>query len=259
MSREGRVWRDALTIAGVLLLFAGFALTPFRPSKFGDRNFHVEARERLCDPWGGLFRGVWALQGAGTHILLHRPLSLRGSRLSGGAYWRAAVVWSALCVCLAMVLLRRTGEELGGTRAGWVTLVLALAPPFVVYYSFGILSEPPAFVGAVLAGYGWARWLRRGERPYLTGSWWIAWAGVAILLLCRPNALFLLAAAALCALALLRSAAPARRRAAVFILTGLAVPLAASLASILLVRVLGGGWQERNLARRDAGPVAVSG
>lgn len=236
-------------MAAAALMFAGFALTPFRPSKFGDRNFHVEAKRLSAAIRGAVPMADFRISKApGPVFYFTVPYLFVAPGSPEEDFWRAAVLWSAICVCLAMVLLRRTGEEIGGPRLGWIALALALFPPFVVYYSFGILSEPPAFIAAVLIGYGWVRWLKRRERPVLTWSWWLTWGGVAFLLLCRPNALFLVVAAALCALGFLRSREAIRRSAAIFILSGLAVPLATTLGSVLLVRALGGGWQERNLA-----------
>jgi hypothetical protein len=234
----------------VLVLFGVIALTSFRPAKFGDLDFHREAQALA-----GAIRGAGSLadfkiaKAPGPVFYYTIPYLLVRPGSSDNTYWTAAFLWTILWVSIALVLVRRAGEFLGGKLVGWLALAFILAPPFIVYYSFGILSEPPAFIGAVLFGYGWARWRQTHERPVFSPSWWLTWSGLALLLLCRPNTLLILGVALLCGLVASRSKSTENRQFGLFVATGVAVPVAFCLCAFLLIRTLGGGWQEGNLAQ----------
>ena len=65
-------------------------------------------------------------------------------------YWRSAVAWNAFWMLIAILLIRRTGNLLGRSLAGKMAAGLSLILPFATYYSFGIASETPAYVAAVV-------------------------------------------------------------------------------------------------------------
>jgi len=112
-------------------------------------------------------------------------------------YWAAALIWMAAWVSACVLLLRRTAEHIGGPLAGKLAAALTLAPPFVVYYSFGVAAEVPAWVGATLLAYGWVRCAVDGQGDGLTRGGLVAGlAGSTILILSRPNVVLIVALAA---------------------------------------------------------------
>jgi hypothetical protein len=201
-----RTTLDRVDLAAVALLglcYVGVALLPFAPKQFGDRDFHVEARTlasavRGATPWSD----VAVTKAPGPVLYYAIPYLAIAPGSTDDTYWRAAVAWTVGWMAVALLLIRRTAAALGGDLAGRVAVLLTLASPFSVYYSYGVVAEPPAFLGAVLLAYGWARWRQSDATDDRLASLlsdravWFASVGLSLLVLSRPNAVLTLPLAA---------------------------------------------------------------
>jgi hypothetical protein len=152
---------------------------------------------------------------------------------SDNAYWRAAFAWNIAWMVVAVLLIRRAGELLGGATAGKVAAICSLILPFGAYYGFGIAAETPGYVAAVVFLYGWARWQKDPESGVRSGGA-VALAGLIALIFCRTNAAILLGVALICGIVLYRRSSPRRAVARRFALLCFAV----GLASVALISVV---------------------
>jgi hypothetical protein len=199
---------DLAIVALLVVCYAGVAMLPFAPKKFGDGDFQVEARAlaaavRGAAPWSE----VAITKAPGPVLYYAVPYLAVAPGASDDAHWRAAFVWTALWMAVALLLIRRAATAIGSDLAGRTAALLSIASPFSVYYSYGVVAEPPAFLGAVLVAYGWTRWSECNSDQRLAGllaspAPWLAATGLTLLVLSRPNALLTLplagGAAALC-------------------------------------------------------------
>jgi hypothetical protein len=225
-----------LAAACVLLLHA-----PFSPNRLGDLDFYQEARGLAGALRSGQGWEQVAISKAPGPVLFYAlPFLALAPDASDARAWLAAVLASMGGTALAILLLRRTAARLAGRWAGRWTGLLALALPLPVYYSLGVLAEPPAFLGTALLLWGWVNLRAEGAAGRVTavsGAW--AAAGLCLLVLCRPNAVLVLPLALLAALRLgwrrrADAEAPVRRRLAV----ATATLVAAVLAVLVGVHVL---------------------
>ncbi len=148
------------------------------------------------------------------------------------AYWRAAFIWTVIWMSISIVLVRRSGEYLGGPAVGKTAALLTLLSPFSVYYSYGILAETPAYLGVVLFTYAYLRWKSRGRE--LSKSRWdvlLLSLGLSIFVLSRPNSVLLLLLAVLIGAVRLWRGTAGQKREARFV-------LAAVLATVVLMGVI---------------------
>jgi hypothetical protein len=251
-SRAGLDGFDALLAVLLLASYVAVAKLPFAPKKFGDLDFHLSAKAiSLWIHGAGPWSAVEVSKAPGPVLYYAVPYGVMPLGSSDDAYWTAALVWTVVWMTLALLLTRRACALLGGARAGRLGALLTLLSPFGVYYSYGIGAEAPAFVCSSLFTYGWCRWwIRERDRsPWRSSAWWLSWLGALGLILCRPNAILLLALGALSAWWALRrqekGARPALRFTAATVLAT-AATLAAVSASIVML--LPQGWQEGNLS-----------
>jgi hypothetical protein len=236
---------DRFDVAAVVLLLAVFgalAVFPVGPKRFGDLDFHLEAKQlaaavRGAAAWSEV--GITKAPGPALYYLVPYLLVPAGAR--DDAFWRAGVLWNAFWMVVCLLLLRRAAEGFGGPLAGKIAVGLTLASPFSAYYSYGLLAEPPAYLGATLLLCGGARWQAAGGggARFAAGGGLIG-GGLVLLILSRPNAVLLLGIMALLALRLWRAGAPERRRAAFSLLRCIGYAVAAGVAALLLVRALPG-------------------
>jgi hypothetical protein len=240
--------KDTLTVLIVVSLYFVLALSSFRPGKFGDFDFHQEARQ--LSAWirgAGSIAGFEIAKAPGPVLYYTIPYLFLLPSAPDDSFWMAGVIWSAIWVCIAFLAIRRLAERMKCDLVGGLAVGLALVPPFIVYYSFGIWAEPPAFVASVLFAYGWIMWRLGAEKSSFSRHWWLCWGGLAFLCLCRPNAVLVVGIAVACGVA----AWLGRERdtgAAFFIFTGIPLLCAIGLGAMLIVRGIGGGGQEGNLA-----------
>jgi hypothetical protein len=110
----------------------------------------------------------------------------------GDTYWRAAFIWTMTWMCVSLVLVRRCGESLGGPVVGKIAALLTLLSPFSIYYSYGILAEPPAYIGVVVFTYGYLRWKRPRELSKSRVEIVLLSLGLLLFVLSRPNSVLLL-------------------------------------------------------------------
>ncbi|MFN0124147.1 MAG: hypothetical protein ACKV2V_26910 [Blastocatellia bacterium] len=208
---------DILLVACLLLAFGLMAVMPFAPHKYGDIDFHLDARTltaamRGSAPWSDVV--ITRAPGPVLYYLIPYLVITPGS--NDNTFWLSSFVWTMFWMSLSLLLIRRAGTYLGGPRTGLIAAGLILLSPFSVYYSYGILAEPAAFVGISVFVFGWARWQQTGQA--MTGWWprmWTGWAGLALFLLSRPNAVLVAGLAALAGIWLWRRA---RRREAMLAL-----------------------------------------
>ena len=233
-------WRldrfDCLCIVALLLTFVVVGQLPFEASKYGDIYFHRESKElarviRGLDSW----HEIRIARAPGPVFYYAIPYSLVPPESPDEAYWRAALIWNILGMSLSILMIRRTGELLGGAFAGKLAVFLSLLLPFAVYYSFGIAAETPAFVATVCFMLGWALWWRARPRRLLSTPCCLGVGGLIGLVLCRPNALVVIGLAGICAVALWRRSARTSPRGRLADVNFAVLCVSATLAAILLV------------------------
>jgi hypothetical protein len=155
-------------------------------------------------------------------------------------YWQAAFVWNVIWMVVALLIVRRAGRLLGGEKVGKIAALLFLLMPFGVYYSYGISAETPAYVAAAIFTYGWALWMAKNTRHFAWAETLAIVAGLAGLILCRPNALVVVGIAAACAGGAWVVKDGERKRAAGFATLCIVVSVATLLfVSVTLKRVAG--------------------
>ena len=220
----------------------------------GDEFFHAEAKQVA---WAAHGTAPWhdvAITKAPAPVLYYVvPYLLVAPDAEERAYWLAGFLWNILWMAVCLLLLRRIGAVLGGRLAGYFAVLLTLASPFNVYYSYGILAEPPAYLGACLALYGWVR-RHRAQREGISveAGRGLLWLGLALFVLSRPNGILLLALMALAAFVLWRRRSPESRAAAKMTLLSVLVTGIVGAATLFAVSVLPGqsgqGGQGETLA-----------
>jgi hypothetical protein len=234
---------DVLAVVLLLATFAGVAILPFAPKKFGDLAFHEEAKAlalavRGAAPWSDL-----QINRAPAPVLYFGiPYIVVSPGADDDAYWRAAFIWTVIWMSISIVLVRRSGEFLGGPAVGKTAALLTLLSPFSVYYSYGILAETPAYLGVVLFTYAYLRWKNLGrELSKSRGDVLLLALGWSIFVLSRPNSVLLLLLAVLIGAVRLWRGTAGQKREARFV-------LAAALATVVLMGVI-----TLSLIRRSGG------
>lgn len=198
-ARRGIDKFDVVVIVLLLATFFGVAMLPFAPKKLGDFVFHREAKAlalavRGAAPWSEVH-----ISRAPVPVLYYAiPYTAVSPGSDDDAYWRAAFIWTLLWMCVSIVLIRRAGEYLGGPAVGKTAALFTLLSPFSVYYSYGILAEPPAYIGVVLFTYAYLKW-RSSERELSRSraDIFLLALGLSIFVLSRPNSVLLLLLAVL--------------------------------------------------------------
>ncbi len=193
-ARRGIDKFDVVVVVLLLATFVGVAILPFAPKKFGDLVFHREAKAlalavRGAGPWDEV-----RIARAPVPVLYYAvPYLVVPPGSDDDAYWRAAFIWTVIWMCVSLVLVRRSGEILGGPVVGKTAALFTLLSPFSVYYSYGILAEPPAYIGVVLLTYAYLRWKSspRELSKSRTDLFFLS-AGLLTFVLSRPNSVLLL-------------------------------------------------------------------
>lgn len=182
---------DRWDFLGAVLLISVFLLVaaaPFGAKPFGDVEFHAQAKKLSLALKGADAAEVRFIRGASGPILYYvPPYIFVPARSPDHRYWLAAVTWTAGWMVVALWLLRRVADRIGGERAGLFAMFLVLASPFSVYYSLGILAEGPAYISTVLFLFGWAEASARGGDARRWPRVLMVF-GLLFLILCRPNA-----------------------------------------------------------------------
>jgi hypothetical protein len=175
---------DVGMLACMLIAYLMVAALPFSPRKLGDLEFHLEAKSLVLAmkglaPWST----VTIIRAPSPVIYYAIPYALVRRPASDNDYWLAAYIWNAICMAIALLLLRRTAAVLGDDTTGKLAVAIAFLVPFWIYYSHGVIGEPPAFLSAIIASYGWSRYSQHG------GAGWamLAGAGLIFLILAKPG------------------------------------------------------------------------
>lgn len=242
---------DALLLAVLIGSYIAVWFLPFSASRFGDGNFHGEAKAiSMAIRGAGSWSAIVITRAPGPTLYYAIPYLLVPSGSSDDAYWFAAFLWTFLWMAVSVLLLRRAGRWIAGSSAGaWAAFLIVLSP-FGVYYSYGISAEPPAYVSAVILTFGWARWrtFDRSRPTVQSAAAWCSWFGFGLLLLNRPNAVLLLGVALGAGVVLRRVRAGSSRREAAFAMGAAGVAGTLFALSFCLVTLLPGGWQQGNLS-----------
>jgi 4-amino-4-deoxy-L-arabinose transferase-like glycosyltransferase len=218
---------DALLAAACLVVFLAMLYLPFGAKPFGDLDIHMDAKTFASAirgelPWSsvGLNRlPLSTVYYAVPYVFVHSGSPER-------TYWVAAITWTAVWTIVSLLLLRRAARHLGGEDAGIIAMVLVLVSPFVIYYALGITADAPSWILACVALFGWARW----EQSHSVSALLLGSAGLAGVVLCRPNAVLVLGFGVLSGLVLWRL----NRLQAIFAIAASSLALAISLAVSLL-------------------------
>ncbi len=185
---------DVVVLILLLSTFFGVAILPFAPKKFGDLVFNREAKALARAVRGA---GSWdevRITRATAPVLYYAiPYAVVSPGSNDDSYWRAAFIWTMIWMCVALLLVRRCGEYLGGPVVGKTAALFTLLSPFSVYYSYGILAEPPAYLGVVLLTYAYLRWKNSPrDLSKSRGDILLLSLGLVIFVLSRPNSVLLL-------------------------------------------------------------------
>ncbi len=171
-----------------------FLLLPIRPKPFGDRWFHEDASALVAALKGGATWSEVQVRHAPGPVLYYAVAYLWVPAAESGDLERhqysAGVALNLGVLVFSLFLVWRAAILSGGLVAGAVAALLLAVNPIIPYYAWGILAEPPAYGGAALIAYAWARLSRR---PAPSPAVWIATAafGCTALIACRPNAILL--------------------------------------------------------------------
>jgi hypothetical protein len=190
---------DVVVVVLLLTTFVGVAILPFAPKKFGDLVFHREAKVLALAVRGAAPWSEFQIARAPAPVLYYAiPYTVVSPGADDDAYWRAAFVWTVLWMCVSIVLVRRSGEFLGGPVVGKTAALFTLLSPFSVYYSYGTLAETPAYIGVVLFTYAFLKW-KNSPRDLAKSRWdiFLLALGLSIFVLSRPNSVLLLLLAVL--------------------------------------------------------------
>lgn len=189
---------DLICVVALLFSFLIVSRLPTTPAKYGDMYFHQEA-QTLARSFYGVYswKQVTVVRAPGPVLYYAIPYLFVRPTASEETYWRAALIWNALWMSIAILLIRRAAQSLLDPAAGKFAAILALMVPLAVYYSFGVAAEAPTYVSAVFFLYGWARWRHDPRFRFAFGAF-IAMVGLISLTLFRPNVLVVLGIAALC-------------------------------------------------------------
>lgn len=184
---------DLLIVGAVAIVYLAVGLAPFGVKPFADEDFHLEAKL-----WSGALRGdlSWgelALKRAPVPSLYYTlPYLLIRAGSPENHYWIAAVIWNAIWTTMAVLLIRRAAEHLGGPMAGKLGAAAVLLSPFFAYYSYGINAESAAYLALAIFSYGWAVWRVDSQERRRQRGGRLAIFGMALFLLTRPNAMLLI-------------------------------------------------------------------
>lgn len=234
----------------LIVSYAVVAMLPFAPSKYGDVVFHNEAKAlamaiKGAGPWGSV-----TFARAPAPVLYYAvPYLTIPSGSADHAYWLSGLMWAFMWMAISILIIRRAGELLGGPLIGKLAASLTLLSPFGVYYSYGILAEPPAYIGVVFFIYGFARWQSGDSSSSLfSDKNRLIWLGLSLFILSRPNAILILGLALIAAIAIRLSKSPGGRKEAKFIFANIVLASLIVIASFTIVTALPGSWQSGNLA-----------
>ena len=250
---------DLICILALLLSFLAVSRLPATPSKYGDLYFHLEAQQ-LARTFHGVYswKHVTVVRAPGPVLYYAVPYLFVQPNSPDETYWRAALIWNALWMAIAILLIRRTANYLLDPAAGKIAAVLALMVPLPVYYSFGVAAETPTYVSAVFFLYGWARWRSDRALRFSSGAS-IAMAGLIALTLFRPNVLVVLGIAAFCAAARWLRHSKRGIRDAKFAILSIAVGLSTAVLVSLLVKNLPANQGIKNLQDKNFSDVLFFG
>ena len=258
-----RLRLDKFDAAVLLLLVATYvlvAMLPFGPKKFGDRFFHEEAKALALAVRGA---GSWhdvSINHAPAPVFYYAiPYLVVLAGASDNSYWLAAFSWNILWMAVCLLLIRRCGELLGGTRTGEVAAALTLLSPFSVYYSYGVLAESVGYLGVVLFTYGFLAWKHAPRELSKSRSYLFLFSGgLLTLVFSRPNAVLFLFFTLVVGAILYRSKNDIKKLEGKFVLaSGLATLAMFAIVTLLLIRWSGG--VSENPQNQNLGLVVMQG
>ena len=236
-----RLRLDKFDAAVLLLLVATYvlvAMLPFGPKRFGDRFFHEEAKAlSLAVRGAGSWHDVSINHAPAPVVYYAVPYLVVPAGASDNSYWLAAFSWNILWMAVCLLLIRRSGELLGGTLTGKVAAALTLLSPFSVYYSYGVLAESVGYLGVVLFTYGFVAW-KHAPLGLSKSRWYLFLfsAGLLTLILSRPNAVLFLFFAMVVGAILYRSKNDNKKLEGKFVLaSGLATLAMFTIVTLLLI------------------------
>ncbi len=173
-----------LILLGVLAAFLLVAALPFSAKRFGDLDFHREAKAIALTIKGGkLWSTVSILRAPGPPFYYAIPYTLVPIAASDNTYWVAAFTWNIAWMGVSLLLLRRAATVVAGEFAGKLAVLLAFLVPFWVYYGYGINGEPPAFLSCTVAVWAWTHCVSKGRAVWM----FALWAGLTALVLAKPG------------------------------------------------------------------------
>jgi hypothetical protein len=250
MAHRGIDRFDVVVLILLLATFLGVAILPFAPKKFGDLVFHREAKALALAVRGAGPSDEVRIARAPAPVLYYAiPYLVVPPGSDEDTYWRAAFIWTMVWMCVSLVLVRRCGEYLGGPVVGKTAALLTLLSPFSVYYSYGILAEPPAYIGVVVFTYAYLRWksspreLSKSRLELLLLSF-----GLVLFVLSRPNSVLLLVMAILAGSILLWRGTASQKLEGKFVLGSVfaAVVMIGTVTLVLVGRSGGVGSNSQN-------------
>jgi hypothetical protein len=258
--RQGIDRVDVALLLFLVVTFVGVALLPFAPKKYGDRVFHKEAKNFALAMRGDIPWSEFRITRAPAPVIYYGlPYLAVPPQSDEDTYWRAGFIWTTGWMGVCLLLIRRCGEILGGHLVGLGAALLTLLSPFSVYYSYGVLAEPSAYVGAAVMMYGFLRWKNHPRSwSHSIGEYCLLSLGLFWFVLSRPNTVILLAIAIAAAVALIRTGMSAARLEGKFVLAS-ALTSAAMIALITLFLLGRSGGADQNPQNQNLVNVVMQG
>ncbi|MGV8995192.1 MAG: hypothetical protein ACOH1O_13915 [Flavobacterium sp.] len=135
-----------------------FFFLPFKPKPFGDGEYNegtINLIEFILNNFSG---NVRIDKGLFTLIYYLLPYSIVYYFKTASFYFAAGAVFNCLTTCLAVKYIFKAFELMSfSSKTKLIILVLLSLFPIHIYYAFGVLAEPPAFLIVSLFVYFWIK------------------------------------------------------------------------------------------------------
>jgi hypothetical protein len=173
----------ATSVISVLFIFL-----PFKPKPFGDGEYHEGAKLLIQYVLNGFDGPIRIDKGLATVLYYTIPYSLVYFLKSETTFYYAGVVFNIITILIGTFYLLRTLYFLNiSTSTVYLTTILLLVFPIHIYYSMGILAEPPAFALVSIFFYFWTRTTHWDSSPLK--NYTLIGLIIGLLISIRPNLL----------------------------------------------------------------------
>lgn len=135
-----------------------FFFLPFKPKPFGDGEYHegtINLIEFILNNFNG---NVRVDKGLFTLFYYLLPYSLVYYFKSSALFYVAGAIFNCLATCIAVKYIFKTFDIIGfAAKTKFFIIALLSLFPIHIYYSYGVLAEPAAFLIVALLVYFWVK------------------------------------------------------------------------------------------------------